>query len=108
MVNVGGFCSVTPRIHTRVQLSNWTKFGRFAAGLLLGGGGPHQFAIELESNPAFPSNVPVPLISTSVRVFPKMKGVVPLVQLLFGSICSFVPLSICRLTLLFMVIGPDK
>ena len=37
-----------------------------------------------------------------------MNGVEVLGQVLMGSICNIAPESICRLTLLSMVIGPDK
>src|ERR1039457_5399832 len=60
--------------------------------------------------------VPVPLISTSLRPEPLMKGVLalghlgmtirPLVVALRGSIWSIAPASICRLMLLARVIGP--
>ena len=75
------------------------KFGRDATGELLGGGGPHQFVAKQTVDPASPSIVPDPLISTSVRLVPLMKGVVP-GQFVYGSIGSFVPALFCKLTLL--------
>ena len=62
---------------------------------------PHQAA-------PWPSMVPLPLIVTSCKLEPLMKGVELLGQLPKGSIISVAPLSICRFTLLLIPSGPHK
>jgi hypothetical protein len=66
--NVGGFCRVMSRIKMRLQLENWMKLGRER---------PELTAKAVHQSKPLPSIVPDPLNSTSVRLEPVMKVVVP-------------------------------